>query len=311
METPTLSPAEVEELRGRIKERLSEQKNVDALCELILAYYVDTREIATLAETLSEGMRFDGLANEVYACFQHMSRGLAAEKADPIKEFEKANNSHLKRLRLDGHKIVINRALRDAKPILDSLDLISSNSEIVHLLPEGQKTLSKVRELRKQLRSKYLEAKRKEGRGDENTLECFQEALSLSIKLLSEIEHFSTTNEVLFAITREAERRVESRDSIETAKESNEIAKKSAEEAVKANTIASGASKTSKWSVGIAAVSALIALASLVWAIYVTQQASTENADKSPQQVSLEATPQEVEIPAQQNNGEPIPATNP
>jgi len=218
MDTEYFSSVDRDKLRQQIVQRLQDEQNIHSLADLIIEYYVDTREIATLAETLAEGMRFDGLANEVYACFQHVARGLAEASVDTREEFSKARNSHLKRLRLDGHKIVINRALSEAKPILDAVDYLSSNSEIIRLLPQGEDTIKRVRELRKDVRKKYLEAKRAEGKGSGETVNYYCDAVTCAIELLGEVEHFAGTQEVLFALKREQEKRLAARESINVSK---------------------------------------------------------------------------------------------
>ncbi len=256
MDLEHFSSVDRDNLRNRIVERLKNEANQKALANLIMAYYVDTRAIATTAETLADGMRFNGLANEVYACFQHISRGLAEDAPDvnALAEFDKAENSHLKRLRLDAHKIVINRALEDARPILDSVDFLSSNSEIIKFLPDGNENINRVRKLRKELRASYLQAKRAEGKGDPNALDHYREAGQYAVQLLGEVEYFICTNEVLFAIKREEEKRLQALESIDVAKEANDISRR--------------AGTTSKWSIGVAIVSVCIALGALLWGIY-------------------------------------------
>ena len=203
-------------------------------------------------------MRFDGLANEVYACFQHVSRGLAEESADIIHEFERAKNSHLKRLRLDGHKIVINRALSDAKPILDSIDFLSSNSEIIKLLPDGIENISRVRELRNKLRESYLAAKKSEGRGEYNAIDYYVKAVEISVELLGEVEHFSGTQEVLFAIKREEEKRLHALESIKISKEANDLSEKANISSSRANIIAF-----------VSVIISIISIGTTIWALFI------------------------------------------
>lgn len=248
-------------LKATIIERLREDSIQDSLAEVVLSYYADARRVATLAETMSEGMRFDGLSNEVYACFQHISRGLCESDVEPLDELSKAKNSHIKRLLLDGYKIVINRSLRDAKPVLDAIDFLSSNSEVVRMLPEGVGNIARVRALRSETRDLYLSAKRAEGRGEPEKVALYERAMNSAGMLLSEVEHFSGTNEVLFALKRDAENRLQGLQSIEEAKNSNKIAEES-------NKISMGARGLSIWSILIAGVSSFVALGALLWAIF-------------------------------------------
>jgi hypothetical protein len=209
-----------ERLLLEVVERLSNPALQRSLAEALVFYYKDIRESITFAEVLSEGHRPEGLANEVYACFHHIARGLVEKEADSQKEIQSAKNSHLKRMGLDSHKILINRCLSEAKPVLESLDLIVGNPDISALIEGGRDTINQIRDLRTQVRQLYLQAKRAEGRGDENSIECYEAAANVAVKLLDEVQKVIATNEVLFAIKRDEELRLDRKNSLKIARES-------------------------------------------------------------------------------------------
>ncbi len=105
-----------EEVEALVRQRLSQPEVQQKVLEAVLYYYLDFRETTTFAEVLNDGTRPEGLANEVYACFHHLARGLSEKDADAVEEIEKARSSHLKRLALDSNKIILNRILTEVSP---------------------------------------------------------------------------------------------------------------------------------------------------------------------------------------------------
>lgn len=213
-------PKEIKLLIGRVRGRLDDERIQQVLAETLVFYYKDIRETITFAEVLSDGHRPDGLTNEVYACFHHIARGLVEESVDSAKEINSAKNSHLKRMGFDAHKILINRCLEEAKPILDTLDLISGNPNCSALIQGGRETINRIRDLRTQVRSHYLTAKRSEGRGDKDAIIHYENAANHAVDLLNEVQKVITTNEVLFAIKRDEDLRLDRKISLKIAKES-------------------------------------------------------------------------------------------
>lgn len=210
----------IEQLVQRAQERLGDETTRRLLAETLVFYYKDLREAITFAEVLSEGHRPEGLINEIYACFHHIARGLVEENADAFKELCSAKDSHLKRMGLDAHKILINRCLGEAKPILDSLDLIAGNAEISNLIDGGRATINRIRDLRTQVRDVYLDAKRAEGRGETNAIRQYEAAANIAVELLNEVQKVIATNEVLFAIKRDEELRQDRKSSLKIAENS-------------------------------------------------------------------------------------------
>lgn len=211
---------EVERLIAQVKSRLGDEEIQQLLAEALVFYYKDIRETITFAEVLSDGHRPEGLTNEIYACFHHIARGLVEESVDSSKELRSAKNSHLKRMGFDAHKILINRCLEEARPVLDSLDLIASNPDTSALIDGGRVTINRIRELRTTVRDTYLQAKRAEGRGDTETLTHYEAAANAAVQLLDEAQKVIATNEVLYAIKRDEELRLDRKSSLKIARES-------------------------------------------------------------------------------------------
>lgn len=223
-------------VKSNIEKQLEQPEIRRALADLFSNYYIDFREIVTMAEVESEGIRPEGLANEVYAAFQHIARGLSEPSSDKqfaLNEIEKARHSHLKRMALDSHKIVINRVLSDAKPILNVIDIIASKPELPELIDGGFETLAEIRKKRTEVKFRYLEAKRAEGRADD-ALTAYQSALAISMELRDEVEKLSVDKRVIYTLARDEEERKarmraekQSERSLEISAEANKTAKHS------------------------------------------------------------------------------------
>jgi hypothetical protein len=197
-----------EEINARALERLQKPEVQEALAKLVTDYYVDFRYVVTQAEVESEGVRPEGLTNEVYACFHHITRGLSEEDESPVDEVEKGQDTHLKRLALDAHKIVINRVLKESYPILSAIDFLMSRPELPQLIEGGYERLNEVRIKRQKVKELYLSAKRLEGRGKNHApLEKYGEALECAILLRDEVDELSDHKQFIYALRRDEEDR--------------------------------------------------------------------------------------------------------
>jgi hypothetical protein len=107
-----------------IEKRLQDPVIQSKIRDIFLRYYDDLQEILTVATVESGGIRPDGLANEVYACFHHMARALCEANADTDSELKSAQKSHLKRATLDAYKIAINSYLSEEQKMRDVLDYL-------------------------------------------------------------------------------------------------------------------------------------------------------------------------------------------
>jgi hypothetical protein len=247
---------DIEKARARalVIERLGQPDVQAMLADVFTDYYLDFRRIVTLAEVESEGVRPEGLANEVYACFHHIARGLVQPDADPANEITKGRHSHLKRMALDAHKIAINNILREAQPILDALDILASNADLPKLIEGGFDTLNELRLGRTKVKNLYLDAKRAEGKGEEfNPLEKYTETLSEASNLQTSLDKLSSRKQFLYALKRDEEARTHAEKSSRHAEESSRHSAASSQAAAQAV-------KFTKWSVVIAGITGMAAI---------------------------------------------------
>lgn len=230
-----ISPEDrAEAVRKLVQARLNDPELQKQLADVFLEYYIQFRETVTLAEVLCDGGRPEGLANEVYACFQHLARGLAEDAADPGNEFQKAKNSHLKRMALDSHKIIINKALEEARPVLDVFDQLASLPHLSTLIVGGDETLSEIMSARKKIRSGYHEAMKLEGRGlvgrENESLSAvvkYEEVTKESLSLLELLREKVNGKGVLYALREHEESKKDKKKALNLSQNANRISSRS------------------------------------------------------------------------------------
>jgi len=211
--------------------KLKGENVVQALSELLQYYYENCKEALTLAEVVSNGLRPDGLTNEIYACFHHMARGLVDEDCDAIKECSEKAITHLKRVALDSHKIVINKILRESEPFLSALDVLSCRSDLAVFVDGGQDTLDSVLLLRNRIQSKYIEARIDENHSRESMFDKYKDATDLAMELKAKVCKIRSQNRIAILMANYREERENKKKSIELAEGATEHAKNAVDEA--------------------------------------------------------------------------------
>ncbi|MCD4823624.1 MAG: hypothetical protein K8S55_03385 [Phycisphaerae bacterium] len=193
-----------------IQQRLSNPDTRENIAEIFSRYYEDLLPILVIATTEADGVRPEGLSNEVYACFHHIARALCEEDVDAKDELASANKSHIKRAILDSYKIAINSYLAEASQAKDLLDYMVLVKEFGDYVEDGVQKAAKVKKLSTQVKQSYQKAKNHEMKGafGKSIEEC-ETTLDLCEKLREALEVFTSDRTYIFACEREAQRKQE------------------------------------------------------------------------------------------------------
>lgn len=203
-----------DQVRATIEKRLDDPKVKALLTEIFLQYHKDLLPILVIATAEADGVRPEGLSNEMYACLHHMARGVCVEGANPEAELESARKSHIKRATLDSYKIAIHSYLAELSQAKDLLDYMVLIKEFSAYIPDGIQKAKEVKDLGAQVKNKYRAARFHEMRGafDDANI-SFSDCLELCEKLREKLEVFTSDRTYIFACEREASRKIEqSRD---------------------------------------------------------------------------------------------------
>lgn len=151
---------------------------------LLVEYYLNLQPVLGIATVRNEGIRPEGLTNEIYAAFHHLARGLCEVGANTEKEIRSAEKSHLRRAILDSYKVAINSYITEESKIYNLIDFISLAEDFDRYFPEAFNVLENLRNSRALVRKYYEEAKRAEVSGNfDLTIEKFNQALSECLHL--------------------------------------------------------------------------------------------------------------------------------
>lgn len=104
--------------------RIADKDVAAAIASLLHLYYYEIHDLSSFASAENCGRRIEGLANEIYACFHHIARGVCEPentKDQQVQEICKAKETHLKRLALDAYKIIIASFLEEYAHIIETV----------------------------------------------------------------------------------------------------------------------------------------------------------------------------------------------
>ena len=177
-----------EALRANALRMLREESVQDRLASLMASYLAVVQPIITEATVEKAGIRPAGLENEIYSCFHHIARGLceSTEKEEAVREVDKGENSHLKRVLLDSYKIAISPSLQEYRFIVEDLYHLSLDKDFN---PDiyGAEPIKKIRNIlhiKTEVKEAYKRAKYNEALGNsEESIAAYEEALNACGKL--------------------------------------------------------------------------------------------------------------------------------
>jgi hypothetical protein len=212
MPSPPSDPGEV------ISQRLKDPHIQKALAEVLSAYWNDLQDILTIATVQCNGVRPEGLTNEVYACFHHIARALCGEEVHCEQELASAKQSHIKRATLDSYKIAINSYLHEEARAEELLDYMVLVEDFSRYIPDGHQKVMAAKGHARYIREQYKNAKAAEIRGNfDEAMKYFNLALERCATLREAIEVFTKDNSYLLACAREAKKDKEARKGRRTA----------------------------------------------------------------------------------------------
>ena len=154
------------DIRAIIAERIQNTDIQNGIVDVFVSYHQKLQDILTVATVENNGVRPEGLTNEIYACFHHIGRVLLYPESDIKHELKTAHDSHLKRATLDSYKIAINTILeQEAKfrEIVDYFILVDNFSKYV---PDGFQHVKTIREKSGNAKEYYQKAKACESQGE-------------------------------------------------------------------------------------------------------------------------------------------------
>ena len=171
-----------EELRANALEMLRNEAVQQKLASLMASYLAVVQPIITEATVQKAGIRPAGLENEIYSCFHHIARGLceASKEEDAVREVDKGENSHLKRVLLDSYKIAISPCLQEYQFIVEDLYHLSLDKDFNPDIYGEQpiKRIWNILKIKTEVKEAYQEAKRNEALGNtEKAIEAYDAAL--------------------------------------------------------------------------------------------------------------------------------------
>lgn len=217
-----------EAVRKLVGDRLGDAGIRQNLADLITHYYYDFRETVTFAEVMCDGVRPEGLANEVYSCFQHIARGLGEADADPSDELDKARHSHLKRMGLDAHKILINRSMEECRAFLDATEQAKVHPQVESLVEGGVEAIAELQERAWSIRDRHHEAKKAEGRGvkgEDPTLQDMYRDVALdAIRLARDVKACTQGKAIFYALREYYEEKQDRKAALKCSENANTIA---------------------------------------------------------------------------------------
>ncbi len=198
----------MEKIISSIENKLSEDGVRKLLAKIFKTYIEDLQPILTLATAENDGIRPEGLVNEIYASFHHVARALTMEDSngDEIKKnLISAEQSHLKRAIYDSYKIAINAYLREESKLADTLDYLVLVDDFEKFVPDGINRVREIKQTRRQIVKHYRQAMTCERNGDFiKAIKEFNSAIVLCGDIREKIEVFTKNKSYLFACAREA-----------------------------------------------------------------------------------------------------------
>ncbi|MDR2210012.1 MAG: hypothetical protein LBO65_00890 [Spirochaetaceae bacterium] len=162
-------------------------------------------EILELATIENNGSRPRHIENEIYALFHHISRSLCniTNVDDAVKEVEQAKNSHLKRAILDSYKIAINSVLKESDKKTDLLEDLATDPDYRECINESIISLELLRKSKSEIKTTYLEAKKKERKGDmSEAVKLYNSAIEKIADLSKSVVEIEKNNVFRLAIKR-------------------------------------------------------------------------------------------------------------
>ena len=194
--------------------RIHETDIQKRLLDVLEYYYGDLRYIQKLATIESDGIRPDGLANEIFACFHHIARGLCEPDADAEREIETAFKSHLKRATFDSYKIAINSYLSEDTQLKEVLDYLVLIEDFEKYIPDGLQKINEINSLSREARKQYEQAKNSEERGidldrDDSPIKFYNKSLQICFELREKIQVFTKNRTYYLACAKEKRERIE------------------------------------------------------------------------------------------------------
>ncbi len=184
---------------------LSNSQYQQALNDVFDSYHKDLEEILELATIESDGLRPDNLTNEIYSLFHHISRSLSSKNTidEAICEVNRAKDTHLKRAILDSYKICINGVLRRESKTADILETLILDEDFRSCIDDCTTKVKKIKEVKKKIKSTYLEAKKYERKGDfPSAIIYYNKALEEANVLNPFLEEFQNDKTYIIAIKR-------------------------------------------------------------------------------------------------------------
>lgn len=160
--------------------RLLEDETLrEKLADLLAFYFADTTEILHWAASENEGIRQEGLENEIFSCFHHLARGFCSGDSELAKtELDKGRKTHLKRLLYDGFKIIIANHLSDYNAVVRTLDYIVLNEDYKDFNPDGFRECLEAQRLAREIKHVFKKAKDFESRGKDESENLYRDALN-------------------------------------------------------------------------------------------------------------------------------------
>ena len=204
-------PRDESDTRDRILRRLDEAQVQNALADVFTSYLDDLHDVLNLATVENNGVRPEGLANEVFSCFHHLARGLSQEEDDTsLEQFHTARGSHLKRAILDSYKIALNSILTEDAKLREVLDYIVLAEDFAQYIPDGLQKINEIKDKARLVKREYRSAKKAEARGNfDEAMGTFNTALEYAGELQKQIAVFTQDKTYLLACSRETQRKQE------------------------------------------------------------------------------------------------------
>lgn len=199
-----VSGSEQEEMQQRACAFLRDEKVQEQLSHLLVSYLTIVQPIVNVATVENNGIRPEGLENEIYSCFHHIARGLCLkESRDEVAvEISKAEDSHLKRLLLDSYKVALRPRMEAYRFVINDLYSLSLDKDFNSDLygPDSVKGVCNLLKTADGIKDTYKAAKDFEAIGDTGrAIEAFEQALADCYLLANDIQEVMKESVFLIA----------------------------------------------------------------------------------------------------------------
>ncbi|MDR3301536.1 MAG: hypothetical protein LBT01_03285 [Spirochaetaceae bacterium] len=186
-------------------EFLDDERYRKSLASVFQDYYFELEGIVELATIENHGIRPEGLTNEIYALFHHISRSLCSitDVEQAAAEIDRAKKTHLKRAILDSYKITINSLLKKTDSKVDLLEDLAADPDYRESICSVLEDINPLRKFKKKIKFLYLDAKKTERKGDTDVaISLYNASLEKCVELSEKIDEIDNNSTYLLALKR-------------------------------------------------------------------------------------------------------------